>query len=110
MNTIFLEIAVLVLGLALLLVDLWTPAETKRWLGYGAALGLGILFCYSFKFGGNTSVVAFHHTYVLDGLALFFRHNYIPQPDTIYRNVQKLTPGTILTLRSHSDREARPQA
>ena len=32
-------------------------------------------------------------------LGLFFRHNYIPAPYTIYHNFRKLEPGTILTLR-----------
>ncbi len=31
-------------------------------------------------------------------LAAFMRHNYIPAPHTIYEGVQKLEPGTILTL------------
>lgn len=33
-------------------------------------------------------------------LALFLRHNYIPAPYSIYRNVRKVMPGTILTFRS----------
>lgn len=45
-----------------------------------------------------------------DALALFVRHNYIPQPYSIYRDTHKLTPGTILTLRAPSDRDARPQS
>ncbi|MCP1750203.1 asparagine synthase (glutamine-hydrolyzing) [Bradyrhizobium elkanii] len=31
-------------------------------------------------------------------VASFMRHNYIPAPHTIYRDVYKLEPGTILTL------------
>src|SRR5436305_10788620 len=77
MNSIFLEIAVVVLGLALLLVDLWTAPERKRWLGYGAAVGMLVLFCYSFKLDGTTPQFAFHHTYVLDGLALFFKRFFL---------------------------------
>jgi len=32
-------------------------------------------------------------------LALFLRHNYIAAPYSIYRNVRKVAPGTILTFR-----------
>src|SRR4051794_19623106 len=77
MNSMFLEIAVLVLGLALLLVDLWTAPERKRWLGYGAAFGLLVLLCYSFKLDSATPQFAFNHTYVLDGLALFFKRFFL---------------------------------
>jgi asparagine synthase (glutamine-hydrolysing) len=33
-----------------------------------------------------------------DAVASFLRHNYIPAPHTVYRDVFKLEPGTILTL------------
>jgi asparagine synthase (glutamine-hydrolysing) len=34
-----------------------------------------------------------------DSVALFLRHNYIPAPHSIYRDVYKLMPGTIATFR-----------
>ena len=44
-----LEMAVIALGLALLVLDLWTPPERKRELGSVAAIGVGphfrIQFC-----------------------------------------------------------------
>src|SRR6266545_2317113 len=33
-------------------------------------------------------------------LSLFLRHNYVPAPYSIYHNVSKVLPGTILTFRS----------
>ncbi|MBI2947428.1 MAG: proton-translocating NADH-quinone oxidoreductase subunit N, partial [Verrucomicrobia bacterium] len=39
-----LEVAVIGVGLAILLVDLWTPAAQKRNLGYAAAAAVGIIF------------------------------------------------------------------
>ena len=48
-SLIILEIAVLALGLALLLLDLWTPPERKRLLGYGAAAALIMILGYSFS-------------------------------------------------------------
>src|SRR3989442_1715890 len=47
-SLVILEIAVLVLGLGLLLLDLWTPPAQKRSLGYGAATALGVILIYSF--------------------------------------------------------------
>lgn len=33
-----------------------------------------------------------------NAVSAFMRHNYIPAPHTIYRNVRKLMPGSILTI------------
>ncbi len=40
-----------------------------------------------------------------DALAAFMRHNYIPAPHSIYQNVRKLEPGSILRI----GREAAPR-
>jgi asparagine synthase (glutamine-hydrolysing) len=37
-----------------------------------------------------------------DVLGLFFRHNYIPAPYTIYKNIWKLRPGEILPINSEA--------
>ena len=73
-----LELAVLALGLALLLIDLWTAAERKRFLGYGAAAALGLVLAYSFvRFGGGDPQYAFGGSYVMDGMALFFKRFFL---------------------------------
>jgi len=73
-----LEIAVLVLGLGVLLIDLWTAPERKRFLGYGAAAGLLLIFVFSFfRFGAAEPQGAFGGMYVIDGLALFFKRFFL---------------------------------
>jgi NADH-quinone oxidoreductase subunit N len=72
------EIAVLVLGLGVLLLDLWTPPERKRLLGYGAAAGVALILAYSFlRFDLRVAASAFGGTYALDGLALFFKRFFL---------------------------------
>jgi len=71
-SSMILEIAVLVLGLALLLLDLWTPADHKRFLGYGAGLALTVVLGYSF-FRFDLSAApgySFGRSFVVDGLAI----------------------------------------
>jgi len=77
-SLLILEIAVLVLGLAVLLLDLWTPPERKRLLGYGAAASLLLVLIYSFfRFDASTAQYAFGHSYVLDALALYFKRFFL---------------------------------
>lgn len=49
-----------------------------------------------------------------DALALYLRYNYVPTPYSIYRNVQKLLPGTALTIKpgtgSAAARSSKPVA
>jgi len=72
-----LEVGVVVLGLALLLIDLWTPAEGKRRLGYVAAAGLVVILALSFLMNGAEPRYAFHDLYVMDGFALFFKRFFL---------------------------------
>ena len=74
-----LEMAVVALGLGLLLLDLWTPAEQKRQLGYAAAAALGLVFAFSFSsyIDSGAAVTAFNGMYVQDGLALFFKRFFL---------------------------------
>jgi NADH-quinone oxidoreductase subunit N len=74
------EIATVLLGLALLLVDLWLPASEKRRLGYAAAAGVGAILLFSlFQFSIATvgTQNAFGTMFVLDPLALFFKRFFL---------------------------------
>jgi NADH-quinone oxidoreductase subunit N len=71
-----LELAVAITGLALLLIDLWTPLERKRQLGYVAALALGITLTLSFAMDSSTQY-AFGESYARDALALFFKRFFL---------------------------------
>jgi NADH-quinone oxidoreductase subunit N len=82
MNTGLLshEFLVLILGLGLLLVELWLPASARRNLGYVAACGLvGILLFSLVKFQLAPGEVqyAFGKMFVLDELALFFKRFFL---------------------------------
>ena len=74
---IILEIAVVILGLGILLADLWTPAPEKRKLGYLAAIALGVILICSFKLGAPNTQYAFGGMYALDDLALFFKRFFL---------------------------------
>lgn len=74
---IILEIAVVVLGLGILLADLWTPTEEKRKLGYVAAVALGVVLVGSFWLHPVNPEQAFGGMYVLDDLALFFKRFFL---------------------------------
>lgn len=76
MNLITLEIAVVILALAVLLGDLWTPAPHKRKLGYAAASGLILILMYSFLAKTETGL-AFNNMFVMDDLALFFKRLFL---------------------------------
>lgn len=56
----------------------------------------------AFLFGSELKALKVHPYFVgelhRDALALFFRHNTIPAPYSIYQGIHKLLPGTILTL------------
>lgn len=56
----------------------------------------------SFLFGSDLAALKRHPVFVgdinRDALCLFLRHNYIPAPYSIFRNIEKLEPGCILTV------------
>lgn len=74
------EWLVILLGLGLLLADLWLPSPAKQKLGYVATIGLGGILLYSivgFRFPLGEPQYAFSHTYAMDGLALFFKRFFL---------------------------------
>jgi NADH-quinone oxidoreductase subunit N len=73
------EIAVVVLGVLLLLADLWLPARHRRALGWSAAAGLGALLVLSClgAFGLDATGTAFGGMFVQDELALFFKRLFL---------------------------------
>lgn len=60
-----------------------------------------------FLFGSELKSIRMHPDWKgeisRDAVALFMRFNYIPAPYSIYRNVFKLSPGTILTLSTRKE-------
>jgi NADH-quinone oxidoreductase subunit N len=77
------EILLLLLGVGVLLADLWVPASQKRSLGYTAAAGVGIILLYSLFAlcpacsAGDGDAFAFGRMYVLDDMALFFKRFFL---------------------------------
>ncbi len=61
-----------------------------------------------FVFGSELAALrthpSFQRTINRDALALLMRHNYIPAPHSIYHNVHKLLPGTMLCVRRGAPR------
>ena len=78
LQLVSLEIAVVLIGLLVLLVDLWTPREGKRSLGQIAALGLLLVLAQSIHFpfvqGVDDGAIP---GFALDPLARFFKHIFI---------------------------------
>jgi NADH-quinone oxidoreductase subunit N len=75
-----LEIAVVLAGLGILLLDLWTAPQHKRRLGYAAALIVACIFACSFigSFENlRDAQFAASGSYVFDGLALFFKRFFL---------------------------------
>jgi len=74
-----LEAAVVVIGLGVLLLDLWTPAPQKPKLGHAAAAALGIVLLFSFSrfVDSGSPATAFGGMYVQDALSLYFKRFFL---------------------------------
>lgn len=68
----------------------------------------------TFLFGSELKSLRAHPNFQADidrgSLALFMRYGYVPSPDSIYRGIHKLPPGTILTLTADGPRDPQPEA
>jgi len=76
-SSYILELLVCGLGLALLLIDLWTPTVHKQKLGYIAAAGLLTILGFSFFMDATVSYTSFNGMLVYDPLALFFKRFFL---------------------------------
>ena len=74
-----LELTVVLLGIAVLVADLFLPVERRRALGYAAAAAVGLLFLNSFTAHCScaTSGEAFGGMFVQDGLSVFFKRFFL---------------------------------
>ncbi len=74
LSYISLEVCVLVLGLVVLVADLWLPAGRKKLLGYAAAAGLAFLLAINLSGYGSCTMPgdAFNGMFTQDSLSIFF--------------------------------------
>ena len=85
---------------------LWDCREKQLWLGRDR-IGIKPLYygqCDNlFLFGSELKALrakdGWQPEIDRNTLAAYFRFNYVPTPHTIYRNIYKLEPGTLLSLR-----------
>ena len=74
LSLISLEVCVLILGLVVLVADLWLPVERKKLLGYAAAGGLTLLLIINLTGAGECTQtgLAFNDMFTQDALSIFF--------------------------------------
>lgn len=68
-----IEILVTLLGLGVLLVDLWLPAGAKKLIGYGAATLTGVILTYAIGGASPEDGTAFGGMFVVDAMSNFFK-------------------------------------
>ena len=71
------EIAVVLLGLGLLLLDLWTAPDQKNSLGYVAVLCLSMVLVGTFFYDVSSPQIAMNQMFILDSMALFFKRLFL---------------------------------
>jgi NADH-quinone oxidoreductase subunit N len=76
-SLMFIEIAVVLSALAILLIDLWLPAEKRPQLGYFAAAAVGVILLGSFFWNPSGPQYAFNNSYVVDSFALYFKRFFL---------------------------------
>ena len=74
-----LEIAVVLLGIIVLMADLWLPVERKRALGYAAAAALVLLFLNTFSHNCSCELegTTAGGMFVQDALSVFFKRFFL---------------------------------
>jgi NADH-quinone oxidoreductase subunit N len=68
-----LEILVSLLGIGVLLADLWIPASARKLVGYGAATFVGILLTYAIGGAAPADGTAFGGMFIVDAMSNFFK-------------------------------------
>ncbi|MGC8990746.1 MAG: proton-translocating NADH-quinone oxidoreductase subunit N, partial [Verrucomicrobiia bacterium] len=89
-----LELAVVVGALAILVIGVCVPSERRCFLSYAAALVVGLVLLSSFLVSWPGKQAFFEGTYLLDGLALFFKRLFL------------VAAGFVLVMASCSSRKA----
>jgi len=77
LGAISLELAVIAVGLAALLLDLWVRPEQRRSLACGVAVAVGVILVASLAMEASPPRLAFGGMFVLDELALFFKRFFL---------------------------------
>lgn len=62
-------------------------------------------FAFASDIGSITKLDGFENPIFTDVLDIYFTHGYIPAPYSIYQNVWKLEPGTMLTIKAPFGKE-----
>ena len=102
LSLISLEIGVALIGVLVLLIDLWTPDQHRKHLGWFVVLGLVAAFGFELKNSANLSgddamgfrrdslTVFFHGFFVMAGIMVTLLT--ISYADRIRRSIGELTP------------------